>query len=255
MNIVNLEGVEMNYFNYVKRDVVNAIPSKDVPIPVLDLTLCVEGEMHYWYNGEDITLRPGDGILILPGSYRERFETTTPTLYASINLIINREETFEYEGYLPKVITSDILYLLDILKRDYHNVSDRNRQKCLSVFSYIYNSIFETVCNTENNHVRAMRQYIFDNLSGDLTLEKIAGHVHLAPQYICTLFKKETGMTIMQFILKTRIDHAKTGIVATNDPISKIAESCGFDDYCYFSHVFKKMTGMSARQYRKTKRS
>ena len=47
---------------------------------------------------------------------------------------------------------------------------------------------------------------------------------------------------------------AKRSIIATSDSISSIAEACGFNDYCYFSHAFKKITGVSANQYRKIKR-
>lgn len=256
MNLIKTDGIAMNYFNYQKRDVVFPIPDKDRPLTILDLTFCIEGEMHYWYNGESITLHAGDGILLLPGSYRERYETPNPgALYASINLFIEDRHEFEFEieGYLPNVVNSNILFLLDILKKEYPVVTDKREEKILSLFSYIYNNVYETICNTENPHVKAIKQYIFDNLTEELSLEKIANHVHLAPQYICTLFKKEVGTTIMQFILKSRIEHAKMAIIATTEPISKIAEGCGFDDYCYFSHVFKKITGVSARQYRATK--
>lgn len=250
MKLLNTDNVEITYFNYRKRDCAFRMSDGDHPMSILDLTLCVEGQMHYLYNGEHITLNAGDGILILPGSYRERYETNTPTLYASINLLFDREEDFEIEGYLPNVVNSDIIYLLDMFKKDFAIVSSRKDDKCLSIFNYIYSSIYENVCNKENPHVKAIKQYISDNLPDDLSLATLADYVHLAPQYVCTLFKKETGMTLTQFILKSRIDHAKMLISATSESILNIAEGCGFSDYCYFSHTFKKITGVSARQYR-----
>lgn len=253
MNLIRTDGIEMEYFNYLRRDVVFPIPTRDAPF--IDLTLCVEGEMHYLYKGETITLRAGDGILIAPGAIFERFETPHPgALYASINIFSEENMELEIDGYLPNVVNNDIMFLLDILKKEYPVVSEKRPEKNLSLFNYIYNNIVETICNNENPHVKRIKQYIFDNLEEDMTLEKIASHVHLAPQYICTLFKKEVGTTIMQFILKARIEQAKKAIIATNEPISRIAEGCGFDDYCYFSHVFKKITGVSARQFRATKR-
>lgn len=256
MDLIKTSGVSMNYFSYARKDYVYPLSGKDYPMTVLDLTLCVEGELYYRYNGENITLHPGDGILIIPGSHRERLETASPgALYASINLVFDYDEEFEIQGYLPGVLNSDILFMLDLLKKEYPTFSEKRNEKCLAIFEYIYKSICETVCNTENPHVKSIKQYIFDNLTGELSLDTIANHVHLAPQYICSLFKKQTGTTIMQFILNARIDMAKTAIIATNESISKIAEGCGFDDYCYFSHVFKKINGISARQYRNTKKT
>ncbi len=250
MNLLKTDGINMTYFRYTKRTGDFKMFEGGRAFPCLDLTFCIEGEMHYVYNGEHIILRAGDGIMILPGTARERYESFTPTRYASINVTFDYQEEFEIDGYLPGVVNSSILYMLDILKKDYVTVSLNRNQKCLSAFSYIYNQIVETVCDREKPHIKAVKQFISDNLSGDLSLSRIAEHVHLAPQYICSLFKKETGMTITQFTLKSRIDNAKMLILSTNEPVSKIAESCGFSDYCYFSHAFKKITGISARQFR-----
>lgn len=250
MKLLCTDKAGISYFNYTKRDGTFKLSEDGHPMTVLDLTLCIEGEMHYLYNGEPIDLHAGDGILILPGSYRDRYETQTPAKYASFNLYFNCDEEFEMEGYLPNVVNSNILYLLDLFKKEFSNLSSKRDEKCLALFSFIYNDIYETVSNKDNPHVKALKQYIFDNLSEDLSLSVLANHIHLAPQYICTLFKKETGMTITQFILKSRIDHAKMLISATNASILEIAEFCGFSDYCYFSHTFKKITGVSARQYR-----
>lgn len=250
MNLLNNKGVELTYFNYAKRTGGFLMMLNDKPLTVLDLTFCMEGEMHYVYNGEHITLHPGDGILMVPGSYRERYETDIPTKYASINLFFEQEQKFEFDGYLHGVINSSILYILDLMKKDYATVSPNRDQKCLSAFSYIYNILCESISNDENVHVKAIKQYIADHLTEELSLDTLASHVHLAPQYICTLFKKETGITITQFILKARIDKAKMLIIGTNDPVFVIAEKCGFSDYCYFSHSFKKLTGISARQFR-----
>ena len=250
MDLMDMQSVDISYFNYTKRTGGFRMSDGDRPMTILDLTFCIEGEMRYLYNGKKIVLRPGDGILIPPGSYRERYETDIPTKYASINLIFKRDMVFEVSGYLPGVVNSNVLYFLDLIKKDYMTVSSKRNEKCLASFLYIYNRICETVCNTENHHVMAVKQFISDNLSENLSLEVIANHVHLAPQYICALFKKETGMTLTRFILKARVDHAKMLMIATNAPILDIAESCGFSDYCYFSHSFKQVTGVSARQFR-----
>ena len=250
MNLIKIEGAAVCYFNYIKREKMPGLYSDGIPTHVLDLTFCIEGEMHYILDGKNICLHSGDAILIPPGSVRDRLETDIPTLYASINLVFDHEIHPAMKGLLASCIDSNILYLLNLFEKDFSTFSERKNEKCLSAFSYIYNYICEMVCSAENSHVKAIKQYISDNLTSELTLDAIANHVHLAPQYVCSLFKKETGMTVTGFILKSRIDLAKMLILATNESICKISESCGFTDYCYFSHAFKKITGISARQYK-----
>lgn len=254
MNLLNQDNISITYFKYDKRIGEFLIPLNERPLTVLDLTLCLEGEMHYIYNGEHIILHPGDGILIIPGSFRERYESDIPTKYASVNLLFEDVPEFEFDGYLPGCVNSNIIYMIDILKKDFASASPRKNEKCLSILSYIFSQICEPVNDRENPHISAIKQYILENIAKEITLDKISGKIHLAPQYICSLFKKETGMTITNFILKERIDLAKRYIISTQESMSTIAEVCGFNDYCYFSHAFKKLTGFSANQYRKINR-
>ena len=84
-----------------------------------------------------------------------------------------------------------------------------------------------------------------------ISIKNIADTVHLAPQYLCTLFKKKTGMTVIEFMDRERIDLAKRLMLLSDSPLYEIAERCGFPDYNYFSSIFRKITGISAREYRK----
>lgn len=255
MDVIKSGEAIVLYFNYEKKDSVSAFEVGGRVIPFVDLTICVEGKMEYLFNGQHITLGAGDAILFLPGHTIERFQTDVPTKYASINVTFEYDPGISISGYLPNCVNPDILYLLECFKRDFKIRSPKRRQKCLSLFSYICNNIHDTVCDKENPRVREIKQYVVDNLSGDLSLESIAGKVHLTPQYMCTLFKKHTGNTVVNFILNERIELAKRLIVSLNEPMSKIAVRCGFDDYYYFSHTFKKITGVSASSYRKSIRS
>ena len=245
----------MLYFNYQKRENVAALNPGGTALYYADLTICVEGKMEYLLNGKPVTLGTGDAVMFLPGDVIERFPTDVPTNYASINVQFDYDPHIRISGYLPNCVTSEILYLLGCFKRDFDTASVTRRQKCLALFSYICNKIQEVVSNRENYHVREIKQYVFENLSGDLSLETIAGKAHLSPQYMCTLFKRHTGTTVVNFILGERIELAKRLIFSLDEPMTKIASQCGFDDYYYFSHTFRKITGVSASNYRKSIKS
>lgn len=252
MQIVNTDGIKILIFSFEQRKAVEYLPK--TTLPYMDLTLCFEGEMHYYINGKHVILHSGDGIIFPPGSIRERLYGEKKALYASFNIRFPENAKFDICGFLPKCVNSDIIYLVESFSRDFSTVSSKKKEKCLSAFSYIYYRLCENASDDENSHVRIVKQYISDNLSEKIRLCDIASHVHLAPQYICQLFKKQTGLGITSFVNRERIDLAKRLIMTSDEPIFKIAEKCGFPDYNYFSHTFKLVTGISAQNYRKNKR-
>jgi len=84
----------------------------------------------------------------------------------------------------------------------------------------------------------------------NITPGKICEELYLNNAYVSRLFKKETGMTIGEYINKTRIEYAKKLLEGTNVPIGSIALNVGFKDANYFSRVFKRYEGMSPETYR-----
>lgn len=97
---------------------------------------------------------------------------------------------------------------------------------------------------------RAM-EYIQDKLNVQMRLEDIAEYVMLSPNYLSMLFKKETGQGISDFILQLRLERAKLLLRTTSLNISQIAEKVGYQDARHFSKLFRKMTGIQPKDYRK----
>lgn len=93
--------------------------------------------------------------------------------------------------------------------------------------------------------------YINANFSKGLTLEMVAGHVHLNPSYFSSLFKKETGLSYTGYLNQVRIEKSKLLLKKYSDPISVIAQEVGFEDQSYFTKVFKAITKMTPREYKK----
>lgn len=222
-------------------------------IPYMDLTYCFDGRLEYIYKDEYVTLHPGDAILFPQGSVRQRIYTNIPTYYASINVQFSTPFIPSVEGYLQKCVRSNTLLMLEQFSRDFDSVSPRKQEKCADIFSYLYHQLLETVLDKENPHVKSIKQYVFSNLSEPLTIGDISENVHLAPTYLCHLFKKETGQTVVEYITLQKIDLAKRLMIVKELPLYDIAERCGFGDYKHFSHTFKKVVGISPIKYRKAK--
>lgn len=106
---------------------------------------------------------------------------------------------------------------------------------------------------SEMNYSKTVKDsiaYISDNLKEPITLEQLAGHVHVNPSYLSRTFKKETGHTITDFINLKRIERAKELLLDKSILTYEIAEQVGFNDPAYFSAIFKKYVGMSPKDFR-----
>lgn len=95
---------------------------------------------------------------------------------------------------------------------------------------------------------------IANHLYGDITLERLAECTNLSPNYLSSLFKKEVGLTISEYVQRERIEEAKRLLTLTDYPIADIAAWLNFNDQSYFNKVFKKWNGMAPMVYRKSER-
>lgn len=93
--------------------------------------------------------------------------------------------------------------------------------------------------------------FINNNIQSELCIDDICSTIPMSKFHFCRQFKKTTGMTIMEYILKTRLTLAKSLLSKEGLTISQISEECGFSSSSYFCRVFKSCTGLTPLQYRK----
>ena len=93
--------------------------------------------------------------------------------------------------------------------------------------------------------------YIYDNLHTRITLKALSVHANLSPSHLSRLFKKETTLTISDYIQYKKIETAKRMLEHSDYPISSIAETLAFSSQSHFSNVFMQHTNESPLQYRK----
>ena len=99
--------------------------------------------------------------------------------------------------------------------------------------------------------VHLAMDYIDEHLQQPLTMTEIAAKVKLNPSYLSTVFRKETGFTISEYIRLKRTDAAKMLLQYTDFSCLEIAEYLCFSSASHFSHVFKNATGSSPAAFRK----
>ncbi|MGI5898540.1 MAG: response regulator transcription factor [Christensenellales bacterium] len=98
-----------------------------------------------------------------------------------------------------------------------------------------------------------MIRYINDNYTKELRLSDLSGMFFINYSYCCQLFSKELGTTFTKYLTQLRIQKACKLLLASSCSILKVSEKVGFNDYFYFTKVFKKVIGVTPSQYRKMK--
>lgn len=121
----------------------------------------------------------------------------------------------------------------------------------LELMIYLKKYTVHHVCIPSDLLSRAVA-YINRHYSKNITLEDICREVYVSKYYFCRKFKDMMGMTVMEYISKTRLSAAKAMLKSSNMSIEAISERCGFSSVSYFSQSFKKQMGISATKYRKS---
>lgn len=99
--------------------------------------------------------------------------------------------------------------------------------------------------------VEACIQYMETNYASRITLEALADHVHLHPNYLCAIFKSRSGQTVFEYLTSLRIAKARRLLNKGNLSVTQVAEKVGFNDTDHFSRTFKSHVGISPSAYRK----
>ncbi|MNG22693.1 Bifunctional transcriptional activator/DNA repair enzyme AdaA [compost metagenome] len=89
------------------------------------------------------------------------------------------------------------------------------------------------------------------HISQDLTREDIAAFLHFNPAYLSRLFKKETGLSLSDYIMDQRMKQAKRLLSESDLKVSDVAEITGYRNFSYFSKLFKKQEGFTPQEFRK----
>ena len=101
---------------------------------------------------------------------------------------------------------------------------------------------------TVNPHVMEMLRYIELHISSPITLSDLSAHVYLSREHTAHIFKKETGKTVTEYVNRRKMLLAKELLEGGEMSLTEIAQNLGFENYSYFSRVYKKTFGESPKK-------
>lgn len=106
--------------------------------------------------------------------------------------------------------------------------------------------------DVRDDRIQLTLAHIRNHLGEKLDIEQLAEKASMSKDHFIRVFKHQTGETPNAYITKRKLEKAELTLVTTNMAVNRIADCLGYDDYSYFNRIFKKNSGMTPQQYRKS---
>lgn len=122
----------------------------------------------------------------------------------------------------------------------------------LLITEVVHGSKLENANNTSTRIVARARDYMEENLSKKINLERLAEDLCVSYTWFRRAFKEQTGESPVRYLQKIRLQRAKYILMTTNKSVKQVAASCGFSTSEYFCNSFKDECGVTPLEFRET---
>ncbi|WP_101757089.1 AraC family transcriptional regulator [Oceanicoccus sp. KOV_DT_Chl] len=229
---------------------------------------CTDGEGLIQVGNDSQLIKRGD-MLVLPKNIAHRYQATTNspwTIYwvhfdgllsnHFLAPLVPDGQAFSVLplGIQPKLV-ADFEALLEVRRTGYNPrnfvyASNQLRQ----ILSFLGASGHLANNQAEQLNLDAIHAMMQENLHGQLSLDTLAKKVQLSKYHFSSKYKSITGQSPIQHFLHLKMEHACYLLDISGNSVKEISRSLGYEDNFYFSRLFKKIIGVSPRQYRQLKR-
>lgn len=220
-----------------------------------ELVYCTGGKGEFRFsNGTLIPYRAGEVVAIPP---REQHANSSTEGFTNIHITME-DPSFPYKGAF-RVEDDDLKSLYNAFSQAkcYYMSDIKKRELVLEALGGLIASYLVVIRSNSDfsEPVERLRSSIIRNFSRpDFALDEAIREMPFHYDYLRKLFKKEVGMSPLEYMTNLRMKSAETLLTAmwTNEyTVAEIAQMCGFEDALYFSRVFKKHFGCSPSGYTK----
>lgn len=226
----------------------------------------LEGEGSFTVNNVTCRLKKGQGFLIEP-DYQVTYISDRDNPWVYVWVGFSGREAGEMlhaiglsqENPIFTCEEGDKLkkYVFDMLAHNYSSQADSYR---LTGMLYLFLSVIAKAQQTKiethsgNSYVNHAVAYIQNHYSLPVSVEEISDYVGINRSYLSSLFKEYTGMSPIKYLQNFRITRAQHMLTVTDISVESIALSCGYQSAEAFHKIFRQLTGMSPKTFRKEKR-
>lgn len=229
-----------------------------------EIEYILEGEGEYILNGVSYKLRNNLMLLATPSDFHAYY-------FSSKTKIINIQFPSEllnpdiYKKMSKPVIINDVnmLYQQLLLSLYDHNPTSpnynqnfiRNMLNSLLFLAYSDKHSISTQKHDEiNNYFHKIILYVNSHFQEQISLTGLSEYLHLRPEYISRLFKKNSNQTFSEYLTEIRLSHAFNLLKLSDMSIYDVATNSGYTSFPHFIRMFKKKYGYPPSQIRKFKK-
>lgn len=214
-----------------------------------EIIVCTDGNGVFFTNDTETPITKGSIIIVPPNTphYSKsngELERIFIDKHFDLFISVTKPLILQGDGENDGVILAKLLY------QNRYDTSKYLSSLIGAFESYILNAIEvdDALSFTVKSITREITENFHDTNFNLAALLKESGY---SEDYIRAKFKEKTGKTPVGFLTEVRIEHSCVliGTYGKSLSLSEIAESCGFNDYIYFSRRFKELKGVSPREY------
>lgn len=216
------------------------------------MLLVFEGTLRFTEDGKEYEVSSGQYHIQHHGSYQSASLPSDSPGYLYVHFYADWSDngiTLPQRGNFSYNAMEEIIKKLDHLC---HNGNLMIAQT--AAFYNILDSLYLTSSERENSVGNEIAEYISQNLTASLSLDDLAEKFHFSRNHIINIFKKEYGLTPFEYARNLQISRAKRLLEVTSDTAERISVECGFTDYAHFYKTFRRIEGISPKEWRKLKR-
>ncbi len=232
------------------------------------LYFVTEGEFDLSINETTYRVKPGQMVYIPADTPHERRICTKGPLrkyYCSFDLMFGKDSlsSFFRLPHVTDVANREWISMIFEALCNYHRKNEAAFATIggngallmlLSLFLEESNAPFLPTDNRIDRTMLMVTEYINTNLHRNVTVSELAQAAGYSPDHFTKIFKRFFGCLPLKYVANVKLERAKKRLRETRLPITSIAEELGFCDASHFGRFFKKRTGSSPAQYRKTNR-
>ena len=246
--------------------------------PELEFVYVEKGTATILVGSNKFILHSGNGIFINT-QVIHRFESFESTLIPNIvfsPLLLASKESLVYQKYIQPLLSTidcqlftqeipwqkkiiDILNSIFLLQKKSASCELQTVRLLLELWQIMFENINAASFNQKSISVikdqarlQIMLQYIHENYKSNLTLEELSHLISLSKSSVLNLFHEYVRMSPIDYVLCYKLRQAAQLLVTTENSISYIAESTGFNNVGYFCRKFKDVFKLTPSQYRKS---
>ena len=105
--------------------------------------------------------------------------------------------------------------------------------------------------NQSDNIVQKACEYVLNHIDEDIALSSIANNLNISKNYLCSIFKQQTGENFLEYATKAKMERAKILLKRHDYKVYEVSDLLGYKETSYFSKLFKKHTGYTPAEYKK----